>query len=255
MLPHFRIKNLVQGQLKHSNSSDPIHTLEVNAVRFLGLEIDNSLKWDIHINNLSKKLTSTIFTLYSLRSLVHNSTLLLAYFGLFQSKLSYGVAFWGGSNSGMKRLLKLQKRAVRTIFFLGPCDSYKTYFISEKILTLPCIYIFIVSQLTFKKIIQTVPKVHNHKTRGKDNSLPLTFRLTLFQKNIEFLASKIFNKLPSHIKEIHSFLLFKKTLKNWLLLNPFYSIQEFLNHSPWLIKFDNSVYFVYLFICLCISYI
>jgi len=70
--------------------------LEVQAVKFLGVNIDNSLKWDFHIESLSKNLATTNYTLFSLRTFVDKTILFLAYYGLFYSRLSYGIEIGGG---------------------------------------------------------------------------------------------------------------------------------------------------------------
>jgi len=121
---------------------------------------------------------------------------------------------------------------VRTIFFLGPCDSCKNFFIAEDILTLPCIYILKISVSTFNKNIKTTPRPHDHDTRGKnDNLLPSTFWLTLLQKNVDYMGPTIFNHLPKKIKEIRSPAIFKRHLKLWLLRQAFYSVSEYLDYN------------------------
>jgi len=194
--------------LRFSTKRDKIHnsthSLEVCTTKFLGVDVDSSLKWDFHVENLSKTLASINYTLFSLRPFVDQQTLILAYFGLFQCRFSYGIEFWGGNDANLLTIFKLQKRIVRTIFYLGPIDSCKNYFISQNLLTLPCTYILKISELIFKKVIKTTPRLHDHVTRGKNDNLSSTFRLTLFQKNIDYMGPKIFNHLPKKIRDIHS---------------------------------------------------
>jgi hypothetical protein len=55
-------------------------------------------------------------------------------------------------------------------------------------------------------------------------------KLLLFQKGVYYSESKIFNHLPSFIKELASNVkTFKTTLKNFLITNSFYIVEEFLN--------------------------
>ena len=216
----FFLANTTKNSLKN-------HAFEVENTKFLGLDIDNSLQWNTHVENLSKKLISINYILLSLRQVVDRSTLLTAYFGLLHSKMSYGIPFWGGKVTNMERIFKIQKRAIRTIFGLGPYDSCKNYFTSEKILTLPSIYILQISEMVKNKTVVTSPRAHQYETRGKDLTLPCTFRLALLQKNIDFLGPKIFNNLPTQIKNITGPLKFKKKLKDWLIDKVFYSLEEF----------------------------
>jgi hypothetical protein len=55
-------------------------------------------------------------------------------------------------------------------------------------------------------------------------------KLLLFQKGVYYSASKIFHHLPSFIKELASNVkIFKTTLKNFLISNSFYTVEEFFN--------------------------
>jgi hypothetical protein len=55
-------------------------------------------------------------------------------------------------------------------------------------------------------------------------------KLLLFQKGVYYLGSKIFNNLPSFIKELASNMkIFKTTFKCFLMTNSFYTVEEFFN--------------------------
>ena len=73
-------------------------------------------------------------------------------------------------------------------------------------------------------------EVHNHNTRSAKNfHLPIT-NLTTYQKVAYYTVIKIFNYLPTHIKNVaNEIQIFKKTLKRFILDNPFYSIDEYFN--------------------------
>jgi len=54
--------------------------------------------------------------------------------------------------------------------------------------------------------------------------------LAKYQKEAYFTGIKIFNNLPTHIKNVaNEIQVFKKTLKRFLLDNSFYSIDEYFN--------------------------
>jgi hypothetical protein len=55
-------------------------------------------------------------------------------------------------------------------------------------------------------------------------------KLFLFQKGVYYSGSKIFNHLPSFIKELAGNIkIFKTTFKNFLMTNSFYTVEEFFN--------------------------
>ena len=52
--------------------------------------------------------------------------------------------------------------------------------------------------------------------------------LTKFQKGISYLGVKVYNKPPQYLKEdFDNPNSFKRSLKNYLVTKPFYSLQEY----------------------------
>jgi hypothetical protein len=73
-------------------------------------------------------------------------------------------------------------------------------------------------------------EAHNHDTRSAKNfHLPI-INLTIYQKGAYYTGIKIFNYLPTHIKNVaNEIQVFKITLKGFLLDNSFYYIDEYFN--------------------------
>ena len=87
-------------------------------VKYLGLLIDSKLTWSFHIKSLASKLTRAIGMLAKVRHFVNKSTLHNIYNGIFSSLLTYGCQIWGQHiNSHVKRIIKLQDKAIRVINF------------------------------------------------------------------------------------------------------------------------------------------
>jgi hypothetical protein len=79
-----------------------------NSVKFLGLHLDENLNFKVHIDKLCKKLSAGLFALRTLKSRVHTSTLLVVFYALFQSHLTYGIILWGNcSDTSIVRVLRL----------------------------------------------------------------------------------------------------------------------------------------------------
>jgi hypothetical protein len=68
-------------------------------------------------------------------------------------------------------------------------------------------------------------EVHNHDTWSANNfHLPIT-NLTKYQKVAYYTGIKVFNYLPTHIKNVaNEIQVFKETLKRSFLDNSFYSV-------------------------------
>jgi hypothetical protein len=71
---------------------------------------------------------------------------------------------------------------------------------------------------------------HNIQTRQSDNFHLPSSSLTLYQNGAYFNGIKIFNKLPSELKQVMNFTKkFKTALRRYLVTHCFYSIEEFYN--------------------------
>ncbi|XP_050684532.1 uncharacterized protein LOC126979332 [Leptidea sinapis] len=68
---------------------------QVKAASFLGFQLDQTLSWDHHIENLSGRLARSCFAISRLSSTLSKKALRTCYFATFQSQVQYGVEFWG----------------------------------------------------------------------------------------------------------------------------------------------------------------
>ena len=103
--------------------------------------IDENLSWKHHISHIASKISMSIGIIARLRHFVPLHTLHHIYRSLFQPYLLYGIVAWGrdGKIYGTKILL-LQKRALRFMFF-GDYKSHAIpFFISSNLLPLDLLY-------------------------------------------------------------------------------------------------------------------
>jgi len=126
------------------------------------------------------------------------------------------------------------------------------------ILTVPCLYIYTLMLFAVKNlnIYSTNSSVHGVNTRQQNKlNIPLV-RLSSIQRGVYSSSVEIFNKLPQNIfKYCNNIHTFKTLLRDYLVKNAFYSIEEFLcaAHNDvdiWTSKF-NLYYCVYIQSFLC----
>lgn len=214
-----KTQHLVLSLRKHDHENP-------ECVKFLGIYVDPYLRWDMHVSHLYKKLCKTIYILRNLRNCVTRQVLLVAYFSLFQSHLTYALLAWGHSSTA-KRIFALQRRAVRIMYgasYRAPC---KDIFTELKIMTLPSLYIHHCLMYIHKNRdnYTTLDEMHSYGTRyGKDILLP-RLRLSTSRFSVNHYAIKYFNSLPEEIKELNC-LKFKNKIKELLLNGPIFSIDE-----------------------------
>ena len=82
----------------------------------LGVEIDEHLYWEKHIECIASKVSSGIGALKKLKEFVNRDTLVLVYNALIQPHFDYCCEVWDELGKGLsERLQKLQNRATRLI--------------------------------------------------------------------------------------------------------------------------------------------
>ena len=86
------------------------------SVRYLGVALDENLKWDTHINNISSILSRNIGVIGRLRPCLSPRELILLYNTLVLPYISYCAAVWGNAYKiRTRKIIKLQKRVMRII--------------------------------------------------------------------------------------------------------------------------------------------
>ena len=78
-------------------------------IKFIALFINENLVWQAQIDNLGTSLSKIYYMIKSLRNVMSTQMLWSIYFAYFQSKLRYGIMFWGGDGKSAK-VFRLQKK-------------------------------------------------------------------------------------------------------------------------------------------------
>lgn len=205
---------------------------QASYIKFLGVIVDQKMTWQQHTENLSKKLSTSCFIIRYLRNTVSIGVLKLAYFGLVQSNLSYGLIFWGKS-SHTNKIFIMQKRIIRCMVGVSQVISCKPIFISLSILTLPSLYIYlIIRQIREEQNLIRTNTIHSYNTRNNNEFRKPFSRLGVGQNSHIYQGIDCYNKfmkLFGHIENINNFNKFTNLVYKYLVDNAFYSVDEYLN--------------------------
>jgi Reverse transcriptase (RNA-dependent DNA polymerase) len=195
--------------------------------KFLGIWLDYRLKWNVQIDHMCKTLSSACYSLKAISRECDSATLRTTYFALIQSRLQYGVMFWGGA-TGWLRVFILQKRAIRTVAALRPRDSCREYFKTLRIHTLANLHIMAVALFIRDnpQLTSAAATRHSHNTRGAEKIIIERHRLHRFDHSPLHLGIKVSNKLPRHIVQSGCRQLFKRNLEDFLLGKAYYTLDE-----------------------------
>ena len=198
---------------------------------FLGISVDEALTWSSHVEQLCKRLSSSIFLLRTMRSYCDTALLTSLYHSLFVSLARYGILNWGGGPAfNLHRVLLLQKRAVRILGGLRRRESCRQIFKDFKLLTVASMYILdAVTYVVKNKVGQTAHEVTGRVTRQAQDYFVEPYRLTSSRYNPQHAGQYLFNHLPDSLKKLKNEKSFYKELKNYLVGGCFYTLAEFLD--------------------------
>lgn len=124
---------------------------EVDNIRFLGVIINNRLKWEKHINHIkdkAKKYVSILKAISSLNVGAHPKTLLTIYKGLIRATLDWGSMYYhDGAENDLIKIDRIQYAALRSLGCIittpinvllhlasEPALKYRRQFITKKYL-------------------------------------------------------------------------------------------------------------------------
>ena len=85
--------------------------------KYLGIFVDENLKWDAHIKYICNKLSHISGIFYKMRGLISQDALIVLHYGLVQSHLTYGLLAWECANeTNIQSLQVLQNKIIRTMY-------------------------------------------------------------------------------------------------------------------------------------------
>ncbi|KAG8286335.1 uncharacterized protein LOC124369675 [Homalodisca vitripennis] len=225
-----KTKQLAFGRRRDEIAALPEVDMQPKAT-FLGVTIDETLSWTQHVDNLCRKLNTSLFVI---KRIYHISDLITAkttYYALFESHLRYSIAIWGGTTvTNLQRLLLIQKKVIRTLKGLGPKESCREGFKDLRILTIVALYIQEVIMFADMNELPRGTDVHQYNTRHADNYILPAHHLSLYGRKPSYMGRKLYNLLPTEIKAQKGKKL-KMALNRWLVTRPFYTLEEYLQDT------------------------
>ena len=202
---------------------------QVSFCPYLGVQLDNSLKWSAHIPNLCKNLAQKVGLLNRLRKTLNKSMLNKLYLTTIQPRIDYAISVWGYCPENYKEhIRRLQHRAARIV-----CNNFdyvnvrghdlmsqlrwqtieqrRDYFTAT--LMHRCINGEAPVRLT-NELVMTAD-AHNFHTRAAINGnvkVPKP-HTELFRNSFKYRGPMLWNSLPPELKNISNIDVFKNVYK------------------------------------------
>ena len=195
----------------------------------LGVMIDNSLKFDFHVDNICKKMSKLMFLLSKVNSYLPYDAKILFYNSYVIPCLDYCMIVWGyASKMNLDKLFRYQKRIGRLILNDYACDSLElfdrlgwlTIYERRDLITLKQVYKCLYHQETPSSLkslfsLRTNTRQLPLRNTGLDLHIPKVdseFR----KKCLDFVGTTLWNNLPQEIRSASSIELFKQLAQKYL---------------------------------------
>lgn len=189
------------------------------SIKYLGIEIDDNLRWNSHIDVITKKLTRYIYFFRNIRNILNINDIKKVYYALCQSQIEYGITGWGSAlSTHTERLNIAQKGVLKTILKVPLRTPTEEIFKNFNVYNVQKLYSKNILFKLKKNISEYSTAQHKYSTRAKSENILITPSLnTSFgQRNNKFHAIKLYNALPNQTKKINEMNIFKTKVKTWL---------------------------------------
>lgn len=184
-------------------------------VKYLGLYIDEHLKWKVHIDMVIKKVLPAISALHRLYALQVNIKRAV-YFSLIHSHLQYLSIIWGSAAKTILRPLQIiQTKALKIVYNYPRLTPTISVFSNANILPIRFLYEYNLLNHVFNSASRIKSPIYS--TRYANDGQLCTTRTDYGRMASTFHGHLLFNKLPKDIKNLCSFYQFKQQLKKLLL--------------------------------------
>ena len=181
--------------------------------KFLGLHIDDKLKWDKHLKYVNAKLSSSLYVLNSVKTLLKKHHLKMLYYTLVYPYINYGILLWGSANKHLtKQIFIKQKKAIRIVSGAAYNSTTEPIFKSLCIPTLKDMYAIEMNKLVYSFYNNNLPKnilqclfihnksLHQHQTRHRHDPHITNRRTAFASETFIHMAPKKWQILPDDIK-------------------------------------------------------
>lgn len=183
----------------------------VSTHKYLGIIVDDKLKWKEHTDYIRKKLRSASLALFHLKYCSNARILKQVYHSLAEAYIRYGITAWGNST-----YIGSVKKSQQKLFRLFPPSLKNLLLPAEDLYKITMINTYYCSRNYLQKIN------HEQNTRNKVNG---KFKIPRFRNfhekhTLEVTLPTIFNELPDALLNIWYVHIRKSKLKNHFLAIP-----------------------------------
>jgi len=191
--------------------------------KFLGILVDETISWKHHIDSICKKISRANYIINKVKNILNKSSLLTLYHSLVQCHINYGLPVWG-SSTHINRLTIMQKKTMRIINRKRYNHHTEPLLKNNEVLKVDDHYKFTCSLFMQLLKLGKLPNSFNTLNYFTISDRPIRqqnmlltkmkFSRTKFSQNLSLHQfPKIWNDLEPNLRQITSYIVFKKKLK------------------------------------------
>jgi hypothetical protein len=210
-------------------NNNPVNVVE--STKHLGVILDDNLNFKQHIKVLESKVTRSVGILCKLKNVFPQTILLQLYYALVHSLLIYGNIIWASTYpSYLQKLKVLQNRAVRAVSGSHYRDSISPIYAKLKILKIEDLHYYEIAKFmykfnrletpsAFKNYFTKTSNISNKSTRqtSTNNLYIPRYRTNKLQRCIKYQGVKVWNSVPTELKNLALNYSFNRQLKEFLI--------------------------------------
>ena len=198
--------------------------VQVAEHRLLGVNVDNQMKWQSHVNKTCRTISRNIYLLSKLKPFVDIDARKMFYNAHIKTHIDYSSTLWDGcSDVHFKSINSLHRRAAKRIM---PDDTLTTDQKLKKLQLLPLNkhLLFNKAVLMFKIWNRTAPdylcslferQVSYYSNSRQSFRIPRP-RIDIYRSSLAFSGASLWNGLPASVKSAGSLSNFKSSLIKYL---------------------------------------
>uniref|UniRef100_A0A146LRR3 Putative RNA-directed DNA polymerase from transposon BS n=1 Tax=Lygus hesperus TaxID=30085 RepID=A0A146LRR3_LYGHE len=193
---------------------------KVETIKYLGLTLDQHLKWKEHVNGLVLKIRKSFHFFILLRNWLSMRNLRMVYYAYVYSILIYAIIIWGGAYASNFRSLDI---VINSVLRIASKSNRRTplvnLYTNFDVLSPRMTYIYRLAIFVHKSWDSLRKTVNARPTRGNVSrflavDLP---KNDFYNRQLPWLAPSVFEYLPIPIKTSNPHSLFKKNLYQYLM--------------------------------------
>lgn len=186
-------------------------------VRYLGIILNNHLKWTEHIDLLKTKLRQLMYIFYNFNQACSKNIIREIYYAMAQSLLQYGITSWGGAYKNvLTKLMTTQNMLLRTILNKDRLFHTNELYRLFEVPTLTDLYLFKTATYAVKYKDNWTMNTNIYNTRQTGLARLPSIHKSLSRRHFSYLGAKIFNVIPEEIKAEREIKKVRVLLKQWL---------------------------------------